>query len=78
MWYSSFKIFSFPNFYFFFVLKGISPDVITYSTLMKAFIRVKKFDKVPSAFKASEVTWLATYFLQRIFFSFILVHSLGS
>jgi hypothetical protein len=27
-------------------LKGISPDVVTYSTLMKAYIRSKKFDRV--------------------------------
>ncbi|KAI3921123.1 hypothetical protein MKX01_036102 [Papaver californicum] len=27
-------------------LKGISPDVVTYSTLMKAFIRARKFDQV--------------------------------
>lgn len=27
-------------------LKGISPDLVTYSTLMKAFIRARKFDKV--------------------------------
>lgn len=27
-------------------LKGISPDLVTYSTLMKAFIRAKKFHKV--------------------------------
>jgi hypothetical protein len=27
-------------------LKGISPDVVTYSTLMKAYIRAKKFDRV--------------------------------
>ena len=27
-------------------LKGISPDVVTYSTLMKAHIRARKFDKV--------------------------------
>ena len=26
--------------------KGISPDVITYTTLMKAYIRAKKFHKV--------------------------------
>lgn len=26
--------------------KGISPDVVTYSTLMKACIRARKFDKV--------------------------------
>lgn len=38
-------------YYYFLILsyfsaKGISPDVITYTTLMKAFIRAKKFDKV--------------------------------
>lgn len=30
-------------------LKGISPDLVTYSTLMKAFIRARKFDKVFTA-----------------------------
>lgn len=32
---------------FFLLLKGISPDVVTYSTLMKACIRARKFDQVP-------------------------------
>lgn len=27
-------------------MKGFSPDVVTYTTLMKAFIRAKKCDKV--------------------------------
>lgn len=36
--------------FFFSFLKGISPDVVTYSTLMKAFIRARKFDKVLNFF----------------------------
>lgn len=35
---------------FYSFLKGISPDVVTYSTLMKAFIRARKFDKVLNFF----------------------------
>lgn len=30
------------------IVKGFGPDIVTYTTLMKAFIRAKKFDKVPS------------------------------
>lgn len=30
----------------FLCVKGISPDVVTYSTLMKAFLWAKKFDQV--------------------------------
>jgi pentatricopeptide repeat protein len=26
--------------------QGMSPDVVTYTTLMKAFMRVKRFEKV--------------------------------
>lgn len=29
-----------------FILQGLRPDVITYTTLMKALIRVEQFDKV--------------------------------
>lgn len=29
-----------------FMLQGLRPDVITYTTLMKALIRVEQFDKV--------------------------------
>lgn len=38
---------------FFLFLKGFSPDIVTYTTLMKAFIRAKKFDKVPHTFFGS-------------------------
>lgn len=27
-------------------MKGVSPDVVTYTTLMKAFMRAKRFNKV--------------------------------
>lgn len=33
---------------------GFCPDVVTYSTLMKAFIRAKKFDQVPSIYREME------------------------
>ncbi|EOX93222.1 Pentatricopeptide repeat-containing-like protein [Theobroma cacao] len=46
----------FSNFDFLIVLKGISPNVIAYSTVMKAFIRAKKFDKVLTIIEVSEVT----------------------
>lgn len=35
---------------FFLFLKAFAPDIVTYTTLMKAFIRAKKFEKVPYAF----------------------------
>lgn len=35
---------------FFLFLKAFTPDIVTYTTLMKAFIRAKKFEKVPYAF----------------------------
>lgn len=36
---------------FYLFLKGISPDIVTYSTLMKAFIRARKFQKVQFPFQ---------------------------
>lgn len=35
-------------------LKGISPDVVTYSTLMKAYIRARKFDRVGTSLSFSD------------------------
>ncbi|CAL5408064.1 unnamed protein product [Camellia sinensis] len=35
-------------------LSGVSPDVVTYSTLMKAFMRAKKFDQIPVIYKEME------------------------
>lgn len=35
-------------------LKGLSPDVVTYTTLMKAFIRARKYDKVPEIYMDME------------------------
>ncbi|KAG9158075.1 hypothetical protein Leryth_000234 [Lithospermum erythrorhizon] len=33
---------------------GLSPDVVTYSTLMKAFVWAKKFDQVPEIYREME------------------------
>jgi pentatricopeptide repeat protein len=32
----------------------MSPDVVTYTTLMKAFMRAKKFEKVSEVYKEME------------------------